>query len=254
MSQFYNAIYQKGDRVNLISDLILNNPDIINEPFECLFNNKKILQSPLTFSLSVKYTKIAQFLIEHGADINFKNSPDEDTPLHIAARNGLLDITKILVEQPNINLKCINKNIETAFRAAAKSGNTQIYNIICTKIKQHRGNNNSSNNKIDSNTHNINSSRKEVMSERNDEKKEESKKYNKNSNNNNGQSNSTVSDKKLVQNLKHNYFPSCTNNRPNSIKINKRCIHSSHNRLEIPINLKNNGDALISKKKNKRKI
>ena len=136
MSKFYNRINNKGDKINLIANLISDNPDIINKPFEVIFNRKKTIQSPLTYCLLIKYTNIAKFLLEKGADINYKNYPDEDYPLHIATRFGFEDIVQIIINNPKTNLQCINNNKETCYRIALKNSKIKIFNLITTKIKE----------------------------------------------------------------------------------------------------------------------
>lgn len=134
-SIFYTTIYNKGDKTNLVVALYNSNNDIINKPFETFLESKKVLHSPLTFSLYLKYTKIAKFLIEKGADVNFKTIPDEDYPIHIACRMGCEDIVKILMDNPKVNLNCLNKYNETCFNIAIKSSHMSIYNMIVNKIK-----------------------------------------------------------------------------------------------------------------------
>ena len=126
MNQFYNSVFQKGDKINLVSSLITNNPELVNMPFEVTMNSQKTIQSPLTFSLLVKYTEIAKFLLEKGADINFKNSPDEECPIHIACRYGFEEIVRILLDNPKVNLSSINKNRETCFKLALQNSHIQI--------------------------------------------------------------------------------------------------------------------------------
>lgn len=135
---FYNAVYNKGDKTNNVIALISSNSEIINKPFDTFLDNKKVMHSPLTFSIYLKYTKIAKLLIEKGADVNYKTQPDEDYPLQIACRQGCEEIVKILIDNPKVNINCLNKHNETCFNIAIKSSHMAIYNMIVSKVKSQK--------------------------------------------------------------------------------------------------------------------
>ena len=141
-SIFYTAVYNKGDKTNNIISLITSNSEIINKPFETFLDNKKIVHSPLTLSIYLKYSKTAKLLIEKGADVNYKTQPDEDYPLQIACRQGCEEIVKILIDNPKVNINCLNKHNETCFNIAIKSSHMSIYNMLVSKVKNQKKDNN----------------------------------------------------------------------------------------------------------------
>jgi ankyrin repeat protein len=70
-------------------------------------------------------------LISEGADINIDTSNmDGHTALQAAARNGHLDIVKLLVTKgADINAKGSEDYDKTALQAAARNGHIEIVNI-----------------------------------------------------------------------------------------------------------------------------
>lgn len=64
----------------------------------------KRYESPLWSAVDLNHSKIADFLIRNGADVEFVNLKFlNETPLHVAARKGYLDMIKLLVEIGNAN-------------------------------------------------------------------------------------------------------------------------------------------------------
>lgn len=132
---FYNTINNKGDKVNLVIPLIKSNSTIINRPFQVKMEGKLTTHSPLTFCLTLKYQQISKVLLENGADPIFKTLPDEDQPLHIASKNGLEEIVKMLLENSLVNINALNKRNETCFSLALNNSHNDIYNLIIKKIQ-----------------------------------------------------------------------------------------------------------------------
>ena len=58
---FYNTLKNRGDNINLISNLIKSNKNIINQSFEITIDNNKIIHSPLTYAIYKKYSNIALY-------------------------------------------------------------------------------------------------------------------------------------------------------------------------------------------------
>lgn len=54
--------------------------------------------TPLLCAIFVGNVEITKFLIEHGADVNYRNSTESRAPLLLAIRVGNVEITKILIE------------------------------------------------------------------------------------------------------------------------------------------------------------
>ena len=151
---FYNTLKNRGDNINLISNLIKSNKNIINQSFEITIDNNKIIHSPLTYAIYKKYSNIALYLIEKGADINFKTIPDENTPLHLACKYGLEEVVKKLLSFPELNINCLNKNNDTCFNIAIMN-NPELYNLINNFLNNKNNNNNDNdindNNNIENN-------------------------------------------------------------------------------------------------------
>lgn len=137
-SVFYSTICNKGDKPSLILSLYNSSKEFINVPFHVTLDNVQQTHSPLTCSLSLKCPKVAKFLLDKGADVNFKTAPDEESAIHIAARNGYEEIVKLLIDNPRINLNSLNKNNETCFNIALRSSHMAIYNLIIQKIKNQK--------------------------------------------------------------------------------------------------------------------
>ena len=169
---FYNTLKNRGDNINLISNLIKSNKNIINQSFEITIDNNKIIHSPLTYAIYKKYSNIALYLIEKGADINFKTIPDENTPLHLACKYGLEEVVKKLLSFPELNINCLNKNNDTCFNIAIMN-NPELYNLINNFL------NNKNNNSDENDINDINDNNNNI------EKNFENEENNNNSNNNN---------------------------------------------------------------------
>ena len=169
---FYNTLKNRGDNINLISNLIKSNKNIINQSFEITIDNNKIIHSPLTYAIYKKYSNIALYLIEKGADINFKTIPDENTPLHLACKYGLEEVVKKLLSFPELNINCLNKNNDTCFNIAIMN-NPELYNLINNFL------NNKNNNSEENDINDINDNNNNI------EKNFENEENNNNSNNNN---------------------------------------------------------------------
>ncbi|GEM_PF-1703140 len=75
--------------------------------------------------------EIAQWLLDHGVDVNAKDIGDW-TPLHLAAFHGRKEVAKLLLEKSaNINAKDING--WTPLHGVARYGHTEIAELLLTK-------------------------------------------------------------------------------------------------------------------------
>jgi ankyrin repeat protein len=99
------------------------------------------------------------FLIEQGANINYKTSPKEDYPLLIACRYGLEDVIKKLLLYDNIDINCLNKDNETCYTILLNNLNVTIYNLIIDYVKQKKNNDKNRKNNKSEHDNNINISK-----------------------------------------------------------------------------------------------
>lgn len=79
------------------------------------------------------YLDIAKDLIErYGVNLNLDNT-DKTTPLYEACQNGHTEIVKALIEKDRINLKPVQKNKATPLFIACQNGHTQIVKALIAK-------------------------------------------------------------------------------------------------------------------------
>jgi hypothetical protein len=84
--------------------------------------------TPLHVAAAYGHLDTAEFLINHGADINAKNE-DGWTPLHVAVFNGHLALVKLLLEKgadPSVR----DNEQKTALEVARENGLSNIANLI----------------------------------------------------------------------------------------------------------------------------
>eukprot|EP00916_Digyalum_oweni_P009430 GHVL01015880.1.p1 GENE.GHVL01015880.1~~GHVL01015880.1.p1 ORF type:complete len:227 (+),score=49.36 GHVL01015880.1:101-781(+) len=106
----YHTIHYavKSNNITIIKSLLDLKPDCIN-----VLSNRNV--SPLLFSIGYGgqeiNIEIIECLLAHNADVNF-SMEDGDTPMHMAAHKGRLDVMKILVEHGAV-VDAKNKEDET---------------------------------------------------------------------------------------------------------------------------------------------
>src|SRR5205814_2369905 len=77
-------------------------------------------------------TEIATLLIKAGADIHIKMSISKAVPIHFAAREGQLEITKMLLDYgSHVNQVCISS--ATPLHFAAEKGHMDIIKLLLTR-------------------------------------------------------------------------------------------------------------------------
>jgi len=76
--------------------------------------------------------KIAQFLIEKGANIHWKGGRHNYSELHIAAYNGCNEIIELLIEN-GADINARNKRGETPLMYAIENGKVQTAKIFIDK-------------------------------------------------------------------------------------------------------------------------
>jgi ankyrin repeat protein len=152
---FLDLLENKND-LEFIKKSILKNKNLINKEFKIDNDTEQLTYSPLTYCLEKKLSELSIFLIEQGANINYKTSPKEDYPLLIACRYGLEDVIKKLLLYDNIDINCLNKDNETCYTILLNNLNVTIYNLIIEYVKQKKNNNNVNNRKNNKSEHIIN--------------------------------------------------------------------------------------------------
>jgi len=129
-SDFLEILKQSNGNKEYFKKLITQNKNIINKEFKIIKDSQEYIHSPLTYCLEQKLSELSIILIEQGANVNFKTSPNEDYPLLIACRYELENVVKKLLLIKNIDINCLNKNNETWYSILLNNLNVSIYNLI----------------------------------------------------------------------------------------------------------------------------
>ena len=135
-SNFLKILKEGNGELEIIKKIIIKNKNLINTEFEINNNSEKLIYSPLTYCIEKKLSDLSIFLIEQGANINYKTFHNEDYPLLIACRNGLEDIVKKLLLDDNIDINCLNKNNEKCFSILLNNLDGTIYNLIVEYVQK----------------------------------------------------------------------------------------------------------------------
>ena len=152
---FLKLINEKKGDIETIKKIIINNKDLVNKEFEINDNSEIFKHSPLTYCLEKKLCELSIFLIDQGANINYKTFPNEDYPILIACRYGLEDIVKKLLLFDNININCLNKNNETCVNILLKNRNIILYSLIINYVSHKNNKDNNKDNSKENNKDNI---------------------------------------------------------------------------------------------------
>lgn len=130
---FLKILNDNKEDTDSIKAILSNNKQLINQSFDInnSINNEKYTYSPLTYSIEKKLSGLSIFLIEQGADINFKILPTEDYPILIACRNRLLEVVQKLLECEDVNINCLNKKNESCFSVSLHQMDAGIYPLLC---------------------------------------------------------------------------------------------------------------------------
>eukprot|EP01038_Epipyxis_sp_PR26KG_P007066 gene7066-9645_t len=91
--------------------------------------NSRMNYTPLFAASDKGYVNIVKQLIYEHANPNLANS-NGYTPLHIAARNGNIEVLQVLVDAPSIELNKTDKNGYTAFCVAADKGHIETIKFL----------------------------------------------------------------------------------------------------------------------------
>ena len=131
---FYAILSDKGENLDIIKLLVNNGINVNCVGIVETGRNTQASHSPLSLAAINNLKNTFLFLVEKGADINFKSSPDKESILHIAVKNENLDIIKILLSCDNIKIDEPNKEGIKAFEIAMNRGHNIICNMIIEKL------------------------------------------------------------------------------------------------------------------------
>ena len=131
---FYAILSDKGENLDIIKLLVNNGINVNCVGIVETGRNTQASHSPLSLAAINNLKNTFLFLVEKGADINFKSSPDKESILHIAVKNENLDIIKILLSCDNIKIDEPNKEGIKAFEIAMNRGQNIICNMIIEKL------------------------------------------------------------------------------------------------------------------------
>lgn len=130
---FLNIISQNKNDFEKQKIELNSNKDLINKPFEDS-DQGKTLHSPLTYCIENNLERMCFFLIENGADVNYKIPLIEDYPIHLACRHRSTEIVKKLLGRKDININSLNRKNETCFSIAMNNSDVSIYSMLIEYI------------------------------------------------------------------------------------------------------------------------
>jgi ankyrin repeat protein len=129
-SEFSEILNQSNGNEEYFKKLITEKKDIINKEFKIIKDSQEYIYSPLTYCLENKLSDLSIILIEQGANVNYKTSPNDDYPLLIACRYGFENVVKKLLLCKNIDINCLNKKNETWYTILLNNLNVSIFNLM----------------------------------------------------------------------------------------------------------------------------
>lgn len=111
----------EAEEIRRIQAMIKDSPDLINA------NPDKGL-APLNEAASQGHLAVAQFLLDHGADVEVKN-PYEWTPLHFAANNGHKAIVELVLSH-KARVNATERGGKTPLHLAAEKGYRSVIEVL----------------------------------------------------------------------------------------------------------------------------
>ena len=129
-SDFLEILKQSNENEEHFKKLITEKKDLINKEFKIIKDSQEYIYSPLTYCLENKLSDLSIILIEQGANVNYKTSPNDDYQLLIACRYGFENVVKKLLLCKNIDINCLNKKNETWYTILLNNLNVSIFNLM----------------------------------------------------------------------------------------------------------------------------
>ena len=129
-SDFLEILKQSNGNEEYFKKLITEKKDLINKEFKIIKDSQEYIYSPLTYCLDNKLPELGIILIEQGANVNYKTSPNDDYPLLLACRYGFENVVKKLLLCKNIDINCLNKKNETWYTILLNNLNVSIFNLM----------------------------------------------------------------------------------------------------------------------------
>jgi len=129
-TDFLEILKQSNEKEEHFKKLITEKKDLINKEFKIIKDSQEYIYSPLTYCLENKLSDLSIILIEQGANVNYKTSPNDDYPLLIACRYGFENVVKKLLLCKNIDINCLNKKNETWYTILLNNLNVSIFNLM----------------------------------------------------------------------------------------------------------------------------
>ena len=129
-ADFLEILKQSNENEEHFKKLITEKKDLINKEFKIIKDSQEYIYSPLTYCLENKLSDLSIILIEQGANVNYKTSPNDDYPLLIACRYGFENVVKKLLLCKNIDINCLNKKNETWYTILLNNLNVSIFNLM----------------------------------------------------------------------------------------------------------------------------
>jgi ankyrin repeat protein len=122
-SDIFEAI--GAGKIDEVEKFLAKTPGSINHKNEKGF-------SPLQFSLLKKQPKIAEMLLEKGAELNFQNPVNGLAPLHFAVGNDYSDLVNLLLDKgADVNIK--SKEGLTPLHTASQRGLVNMIELLIKK-------------------------------------------------------------------------------------------------------------------------
>ena len=76
-TDFLEILKQSNENEEHFKKLITEKKDLINKEFKIIKDSQEYIYSPLTYCLENKLSDLSIILIEQGANVNYKTSPNE---------------------------------------------------------------------------------------------------------------------------------------------------------------------------------
>ena len=111
----------------------IHNPDIPSQPFfrqHIIERPEPLNRTTLHYAaLWGLHSIVESLVIKHPQDVHSHYSPNDDTPLHSASKNGHVKVARFLLEH-GANLTALNVDMETPLHLASERGRVEVANLL----------------------------------------------------------------------------------------------------------------------------